>query len=187
METVAERDSTKCNKDCLCLYVCPTGATDTENGKIDQGKCIDGCRQCVDACPSEAISLVPAESKNWHPVYQKIYPPQQHRENAVRKKMYKLAESKLRQEQVAKALYEESTDEHEKTFLKGIAMSNRLMAEDFMREAGYLLPQGDNVQALLSSLKDADFPEIEQEIRKNLLRHTTHSLLQLLKRPAVQD
>ena len=47
--------------DCLCLYVCPTGATDTETGQIDPGTCISGCRLCVDACPSHAISLVPEE------------------------------------------------------------------------------------------------------------------------------
>ena len=98
----------------------------------------------------------------------------------VRQKMYKLAESKLRQEQIAKALHEESTDENEKIFLKGIAKSNRLMAEDFMREGGYLLPQSNNVKALLSYLQESDFPEAEKETMKNLLRDTTHRLLQLL-------
>ncbi len=54
----ASRNIKLCTKDCLCLFVCPTGATDTENGQIDKNLCIDGCRQCVDACPSHAISLV---------------------------------------------------------------------------------------------------------------------------------
>ncbi|MCI5159419.1 MAG: 4Fe-4S ferredoxin [Candidatus Electrothrix sp. AUS1_2] len=178
MKTVAYRDLSKCTKDCLCLYVCPTGAADTENGKIDTDKCLNGCQQCVKACPSGAISL--AEAPN-----EQVYPPQQHRENAVRRKMYQLAESKLRQERIAETLREESTDEREKTLLKGIALSNRLMAEDFMREGGYLLPQGDNVKALLSFLKDADFPESDGQgpggaALKNLLRQTTHSLLRIL-------
>ena len=30
-----------CTKDCLCLYVCPTGASDTENGQIDASKLSD--------------------------------------------------------------------------------------------------------------------------------------------------
>jgi hypothetical protein len=94
--------------------------------------------------------------------------------------MYKLADSKLRQEQIAKALHEESTDENEKTFLKGIAKSNRLMAEDLMREGGYLLPQSNNVKALLSYLQESDFPEAEQDTLKKLLRHTTGKLLGLL-------
>ena len=30
MKTVAVRNLRLCTKDCICLYVCPTGATDTE-------------------------------------------------------------------------------------------------------------------------------------------------------------
>ena len=53
----AVRNLNLCTKDCLCLYVCPTGASDTENSIIDVDKCI-GCGACADACPSKAISLV---------------------------------------------------------------------------------------------------------------------------------
>ena len=52
----AVRNTRLCTKDCLCLYVCPTGATDTETGQIDAAKCLDGCRACVDACPNGALS-----------------------------------------------------------------------------------------------------------------------------------
>ena len=31
----AVRNLNLCTKDCLCLYVCPTGASDTENSIID--------------------------------------------------------------------------------------------------------------------------------------------------------
>ena len=37
----AVRNIRLCTKDCLCLYVCPTGASDTENSIIDVDKCID--------------------------------------------------------------------------------------------------------------------------------------------------
>ena len=67
----AVRNVRLCTKDCLCLYVCPTGATDTENSIIDVSKC-NGCGDCADACPSSAISMVPAE-----------YPPQQPKTEAV--------------------------------------------------------------------------------------------------------
>ena len=35
MKTVAVRNLRLCTKDCICLYVCPTGATDTEDSIID--------------------------------------------------------------------------------------------------------------------------------------------------------
>ena len=43
-----------CEKDCLCLYVCPTGASDTENSVIDKDKCI-GCTICAKNCKFDAI------------------------------------------------------------------------------------------------------------------------------------
>jgi hypothetical protein len=42
---------------------------------------------------------------------------------------------------------------------EALQLSNRLMAEDLMREAGYLLPQSKNVQQLLKSLLDSETSE----------------------------
>ena len=46
----AVRNIRLCTKDCLCLYICPVGATDTENGQVDWDKCI-GCGKCEPRCP----------------------------------------------------------------------------------------------------------------------------------------
>jgi len=81
----AVRNIRLCTKDCLCLYVCPTGATDTENSIIDFEKCI-GCGDCADACPSGAISMVPVE-----------YPPQQTKTEAVVGALNALLHSKSEQ------------------------------------------------------------------------------------------
>lgn len=144
----AVRNIRLCTKDCLCLYVCPTGATDTETGQIDASKCLEGCRVCVDACPSHAISLVP-----------EVYPPQQEKTNAVRKVMLALAESKLKQEQIAEEIKKTSTEPILRQFAEALLKSNRLMAEDLMREDGYMLPQSSNVENLIQSLLELPHPE----------------------------
>ena len=46
MKRIAVRNLRLCTKDCLCLYVCPVGATDTEDSVIDVTKCI-GCGSCA--------------------------------------------------------------------------------------------------------------------------------------------
>ena len=139
-----------CTKDCLCLYVCPTGASDTENGQIDASKCI-GCGRCVNACPSHALSLVPYD-----------YPPQQVKTEGVSDKMFSLAKDKMLQEAKAVATAKKADTPAAKQFAEAIKESNRVMAEDVYREAGYMLPQSENAHELLKSLiannTDSDFP-----------------------------
>lgn len=149
-EKYAVRNIRLCTKDCLCLYVCPTGASDTENSIIDVEKCI-GCGDCADACPSGAISMVPVE-----------YPEQQPKTDAVVGAMNVLLRSKSEQENIAAGLPGK--------LAKAIEKSNRIMAEDIVREAGYMLPQSQNTVDFLQSLLDGEKPEgFPTEVVKKLL------------------
>lgn len=146
-EKYAVRNLRLCTKDCLCLYVCPTGATDTENSIIDVEKCI-GCGACADACPSAAISMVPKE-----------LPPQQPKEEKVVEALRGLLQSKAKAENLAAQLPDPLSAAVEK--------SSRLMAEDLCREAGFMLPQSGNTREFLESIRD--YPGIPKETVGNLL------------------
>lgn len=147
---VAVRNLRLCTKDCLCLYVCPVGATDTENSIIDTEKCL-GCGICAEACPSKAISMVPIE-----------YPPQQPKADAVVAASFDLAESKAAEELAARALAANAEADGLKRLATAVARATRLVNEDLLREAGYMLPQSGNAHALLEELAahplSADFP-----------------------------
>ncbi|MGI5985500.1 MAG: 4Fe-4S binding protein [Clostridiales bacterium] len=154
----AVRNIRLCTKDCLCLYVCPTGATDTETGQIDASKCI-GCSACANACPSHAISMLPEE-----------FPPQQPKTEAVKDTMLRLARSKAEQESIALNIAENSADSTLRLLAEAIAKSNRLMTEDILREAGYMLPQSGNThKLLLSMLNDPQAGDFPSEIVEKLL------------------
>lgn len=146
----AVRNIRLCTKDCLCLYVCPTGATDTENSIIDVTKCI-GCGDCADACPSGAISMVPHE-----------YPKQQDKPEIVVNALKVLLRSKSEQENIAAGLPGK--------LAVAIGKSNHTMAEDIIREAGFMLPQSENAEGFLRELLEHNQPEgFPEKIVKKLL------------------
>lgn len=159
MKEIAVRNLRLCTKDCLCLYVCPVGATDTENSIIDVEKCL-GCGVCARACPSGAISMVPAE-----------YPPQQKKTEAVTGPSFALAEGKVRQEKTALQLAETAETDGLYRLMTAFAKSVRLVNEDLLRESGYMLPQSANARQLLKELvknpPSDDFPaEAAEELLK---------------------
>ena len=137
----AARNIALCTKDCVCLFVCPTGATDTETGQIDFAKCIDGCRLCVDACPSHAIYLV----------YDN-YAEKEAKEPKIVEALTTLLESKVQQETITRALAKEGASNTK--IAKALALSNRILAEDCAREGLYMLPQNRSTRELLLSLKE---------------------------------
>lgn len=150
MKKYAVRNLRLCTKDCLCLYVCPTGATDTENSVIDASKCV-GCGACAEVCPSGAVTMFSLE-----------IPPQQKKAPSVAAAAFDIVKSKAKQETIAKRLARTSGDDSLKRLAEGVKKSARLVAEDLTREAGYMLPQSENSQSLLRKLIENppsdDFP-----------------------------
>lgn len=144
----AVRNIRLCEKDCLCLYVCPTGASDTENSIIDREKCT-GCGACADACPSGAISMVPVD-----------YPPQQKKTEKVAAAMMALVADKTQQETLCSAL--------DGRIARAFEKSCRIMAEDLIREAGYMLPQSANSRAFLKKAAGSGDDGIKKEAQKLL-------------------
>ena len=148
----AVRNIRLCTKDCICLFVCPTGATDTETGQIDASKCLDGCRLCVDACPSHAIFLLP-----------KNYAPQKKKSETTTEALRELARSKAKQEKLAQDIADETDDPIVKQLATTLVRSTRILQEDLHRESGFMLPQDAITKEFLKkqlekNSKDKDFP-----------------------------
>ncbi len=151
----AYRNLKICTKDCLCLFVCPTGAADNETGQIDFTKCI-GCGACANACPSRAITLIPNKM-----------PSQQPHDEKVVKALFKVANTKIEQIKILKGLLQNTKEEQEQKLYKALIHANKVGIEDLMREAGYMLPESKNTHELLEELKEKT-PSKKEEIIKLL-------------------
>ncbi len=159
MKKLAVRNLRLCTKDCLCLYVCPVGATDTENSVIDPRKCT-GCGLCAEACPSGAISLIPLE-----------LPPQQPKTERVTAALDAMARSKAEGEAEARSLAAKTEKAGLRKLMAAAEKSQRLLGEDLLREAGYMLPQSANARALLEGLlASPPSPDFPAEAAEQLLR-----------------
>ena len=158
MASKAVRNLRLCTKDCLCLYVCPVGATDTENSVIDVDKCV-GCGVCAADCPSGAISMVPEE-----------YPAQQPKQDAVRAVLNEMAQSKADGEKAALQIAEATEKDGLFRLMTAVARSERLIAEDLLREAGFMLPQSANAHTLLKEwIADPPSKDFPVKAAKKLL------------------
>ena len=150
----AYRDLKLCSKVCLCLFVCPTGATNNETGQIDFEKCI-GCGACAAACPTRAITMLPNKM-----------PPAQPKNLTVISELFKIVNNKIEVNRILKKLLKENKEDER--VLKTLIHSNKVMIEDLIREAGYMLPQSKNTHEVLEKIK-ANGDEIAKEIVQKLL------------------
>lgn len=156
----ASRSLKLCSKDCLCLFVCATGATDTETGQIARERCVDGCRVCVDACPSHAIYLV---------IQRYLEPPPKN--PVIAELMMRMCERKTYQEGIANAIVEKDPGPGISRLAKAPARSCCIPAEDCAREAGYMTPQCSTTQKLLERIgqeTDGDIRRIGRQLMEQI-------------------
>ena len=137
---------------CLFVHLSPPVRPIPRTARLIFPSALTACR-LAGCLPSHALYLVPS-----------TYPKPQPKTEPVKTALLDLAQSKADQESLAKQLAKESDDPIFRQLCKTVEMSNRIMAEDCYREAGYILPQSDAVRQLLKHLvekhaHDETFPK----------------------------
>jgi len=97
------------------------------------------------------------------------YPRQQPKTEAVITGQRSVGSSKVKQENIAETIAASTGSAAERQFADAIAKSNLRMAEDILRESGYLLPQSANVRKLLESMLENAGPDFPKDAAKLLL------------------
>ena len=104
------------------------------------------------------------------------YPAQQAKTKEVIAAQRSLGYSKMLQQGIADAVAADpSNSAVTRQFAKAIAKSNLRMAEDILRESGYMLPQSAEVRKLLEEMLEKaaqDFPKNAVELLLNKLQKT---------------
>ena len=90
-------------------------------------------------------------------------PKAQKKDNHVSNSLFKVAENKIEENKILNYLLEK--DPNNKLF-KALLHSNKVILEDLMREAGYMLPQSKNTHEFLNKLKEAKIKQAEILLEK---------------------
>lgn len=98
------------------------------------------------------------------------FPPQQSKTDEVKVTLNELAQNKSDGETMARQIVDTTDREGLSRLMSAVVKSERLIAEDIVREAGFMLPQSNNAHELLEELianpPTSDFP---METAKKLL------------------
>ena len=93
--------------------------------------------------------------------------------------MNSVAQRKADEEKAALQIAEATEKDGLYRLMKAVAKSERLVAEDIMREAGYMLPQSNNAHELLEELIAKSPDGFPVETAKKLLKMNMLSLEQI--------
>ena len=93
-------------------------------------------------------------------------PPQKAKDPKVVQELFKIVNSKIDEIKMLKYLLKENQEDDR--ILKALIHSNKVMIEDILREAGYMLPQSKNSHDFLEDIK-ANGDDTAKDIAAKLL------------------